>query len=138
MRATGANDIAVAPDRVDFGKFSDVFDIYFGRYSALVSNAAQPNNYENEDDWFDYSIGVENSAGPGNGHFDEITQVLLEVLSYGSYVQFWLRSDRLSGKSGRAAYQLERRYCGLPPTCPRAATSALAEIHHINRTRSRK
>src|SRR5206468_3166833 len=31
MRASGANNIAIAPDRGDFGKWGDVRDVYFGR-----------------------------------------------------------------------------------------------------------
>jgi len=30
------NDVAVAPDRYDFGKWNDVADFFFGRYDALV------------------------------------------------------------------------------------------------------
>ena len=37
IRASSASDIAPAPDRNDFGKFGDTFDIYFGEYSALWS-----------------------------------------------------------------------------------------------------
>jgi len=74
QRASGANNIAVAPDRFDFDKWSDVYDVYFGRCAALVPNQAQKHNYTNEGDWFDYSIGSENGSGTGNGHFDQITQ----------------------------------------------------------------
>src|SRR5206468_3116342 len=38
MRAFNAGSIAVAPDRYDFGKFADTYDVYFGRYAALVPN----------------------------------------------------------------------------------------------------
>ena len=43
IRASGAANIAPAPDRNDFGKFADTFDIFFGQYSALVclNNAGQ-------------------------------------------------------------------------------------------------
>ncbi len=52
-RASGASNIAVAPDRGDFGKFGDTYDIYFGTYSALVDvNPADNGNYSNEGDQF--------------------------------------------------------------------------------------
>jgi hypothetical protein len=68
MRASGANNVADAPDRFDFGKWTDVADLYFGRYAALVPNQSQQGQYLNEGDWFDYSVGSENANGPGNGH----------------------------------------------------------------------
>jgi hypothetical protein len=88
QRAAGAGDIAPAPDRDDFGKWQDVSDIYFGRYAALVANQSQQNNYTNEGDWFDYSVGAENATGQGNGHFDQITQRVWQY--FGDYLQYWL------------------------------------------------
>jgi hypothetical protein len=72
IRASGADNIAPAPDRSDFGKWIDVADIYFGRYAALVPKQSQQGRYTNEEDWFDYNIGDENATGVG--HFDQITQ----------------------------------------------------------------
>jgi glycosidase len=135
MRATGANNIAVAPDRVDFGKFSDVFDIYFGRYAALVSNAAQANNYENEGDWFDYSIGSENSAGPGNGHFDRITQNVWKF--FGDYVQFWLSQTGYPENPGGQPINSSAGIAGLRADFAQGLPPQAWE-YIINRTRSRK
>jgi len=56
QRATSAATVAVAPDRGDFGKFTDTHDVFFGRYSALVcQNPSDNGNYLNEGDTFDYS-----------------------------------------------------------------------------------
>jgi hypothetical protein len=88
MRAFNAASNGIAPDRVDFGKWPDVVDIYFGRYAALVPNASQQNSYRNEGDWFDYSSGDENSAGQNHGHFDVITQKVWRY--FADYLQFWL------------------------------------------------
>jgi hypothetical protein len=53
LRASSASNIALAPDRDDFGKFDDVHDIYFGTYSALVDiNDADNGYYLNEGDQF--------------------------------------------------------------------------------------
>lgn len=89
-RAYSADSIALASDRFDFGKFVDVHDIFFGRYAALVylDNATNQNDYKNEGDWFDYSVGNEGSDGPGNGHFDGITQNMWKYFAY--YIPYWL------------------------------------------------
>ncbi len=64
LRASGASDVALAPDRTDFGKFVDVHDIYFGTYSALVDTSADQGNYTNEGDQF---FGYFGSAAYPNG-----------------------------------------------------------------------
>jgi len=87
-RANSAGNVAQAPDRYDFGKWTDVADIYFGRYAALVPNQSQSGNYTSEADWFDYSIGSENSAGSGNGHFDQITQNVWRY--FANCILYWL------------------------------------------------
>jgi hypothetical protein len=74
QRATSLSLQTVAPDRYDFGKWTDVSHVYSGRYAALVPNEAQETNYLSEADWFDYSIGNESGTGAGNGHFDSIAQ----------------------------------------------------------------
>jgi hypothetical protein len=78
----------VAPDRYDFGKWTDVSHIYAGRYAAQVPNASQSTDYLSEADWFDYSIGSENSTGTGNGHFDLVTQNVWRYLS--DILLYWL------------------------------------------------
>jgi hypothetical protein len=134
-RATNADAIAVAPDRFDFGKWPDVFDIYFGRYAALVPNASMPEEYKDEEDWFDYSVGSDNSAGRGNGHFDQITQHVWQF--FGDYLQYWLSQTGypdnpthgpLASTAGIAGMRADFAQ-GLPPQ---------AWEYLINRTRARK
>lgn len=60
--AQSANRIAVAPDRDDFGKWSDVRDVFFGRYATLVTGYPGADSsratVRNEGDWMDYgSLG---------------------------------------------------------------------------------
>jgi hypothetical protein len=89
MRAFSAASIALAPDRGDFGKFIDTYDVYWGRYAALVDvNPAGNNNKNNEGDWFDYSIGNEGSSGDANGHFDVIAQNVWRY--FADYSLYWL------------------------------------------------
>jgi glycosidase len=135
MRARSTLDIALAPDRSDFGKWNDVIDLYYGRYAALVTDQTQPNNYQNEGDWFEYSLGDENASGPGNGHFDAITQNVWRY--FGDYLQFWLtqtgypanaNGDSLDSDAGIDGLRMDFAQ-GLPPQCCE---------YLINRTRARK
>ena len=72
------NDIAVAPDRGDFGKWEDTADLFFGRYSALVRNNPEKNgDYLNEDDVYDF-------AGMSTD-----TVQLWKYFAY--YTEFWLK-----------------------------------------------
>jgi glycosidase len=135
MRAPSADGIALAPDRYDFGKWSDVYDIFFGRYAALVANASQREAYTNEGDWFDYSVGAEGSAGNGSGHFDTITQKVW--LYFSDYLDFWLTQTGYPANPGggsltsRAGIDGLRADFGqgLPPPCWEFL---------INRARARK
>jgi glycosidase len=135
MRAFNAASIANAPDRNDFGKWSDVMDIYFGRYAALVANSSQTGNFMNEGDWFDYSTGDENSAGDANGHFDSVTQKVWHY--FGDYLQFWLTQtgypDNPTGNAIKSTAGIDGLRAdfgqGLPPQCWE---------YLINRTRARK
>lgn len=53
-RASNSGNIAIAPDRNDFGKFVDTYDVYFGRYASLVATTANTDDYKSEQDWFAY------------------------------------------------------------------------------------
>ncbi|HEX3716946.1 MAG TPA: alpha-amylase family glycosyl hydrolase [Verrucomicrobiae bacterium] len=80
-RAAGANDIAIAPDRGDFSKWTDVSDVFYGVYDALVcENPQDNNNYWGSDDWFDYSATT--------GSFDGITQNVWKY--FANSILFWL------------------------------------------------
>jgi glycosidase len=135
MRAHDAGSVAHAPDRSDFGKWPDVFDIFFGRYAALVPNDSERQDYTNESDWFDYSIGNENGSGNGNGHFDTITQNTWRY--FGDYLQFWLTqtgyAENPSGATLDSSAGIDGLRAdfgqGLPPQCWE---------YIINRTRRRK
>jgi glycosidase len=121
QRASSAATVAPAPDRYDFGKWTDVVDIYYGRYAALVGNSSQTGNYTSEADWFDYSVGDENSTGSGNGHFDQITQNVWRYFS--DCILYWL--DQTGCTNGTPASQTFRGIDGLradfgqglPPQC---------------------
>lgn len=121
QRAYSAATIAPAPDRYDFPKWTDVADIYYGRYAALVANSSQNYNQTNEGDWFDYSIGSESGTGDGNGHFDQITQNVWRYFS--DVILYWL--DQTGCTNGTPPDQVDRGIDGLradfgqglPPQC---------------------
>jgi hypothetical protein len=132
-RATSAANVAQAPDRYDFGKWSDVADVYFGRYAALVDNSTSGGMQTDESDWFDTTIGNENSTGSGNGHFDTITQNVWRYFS--DSILYWL--DKTGCPIGTPANQTYKGIDGLradfgqglPPQCWE---------YIINKVRSRK
>jgi glycosidase len=133
MRASSAAGVAAAPDRYDFGKWTDVHDVFFGRYAALVPNSSASGNYLSESDWFDYSVGSESASGDGNGHFDAITRNAWRY--FADYALYWL--DRTGCVAGTPAAQTARGLDGLradfgqglPPQCWE---------YIINKVRSRK
>lgn len=120
-RASSSANVAQAPDRFDFGKWSDVADVYFGRYAALVSNSGSGNTQTDESDWFDTSVGCENCTGSGNGHFDSITQNVWRYFS--DIILYWL--DKTGCPQGTPANQTYKGIDGLradfgqglPPQC---------------------
>ncbi len=46
-----ATDIAPAPDRIDFGKWNDAADFFFGRYDCLVQEGAANTNWAWASSW---------------------------------------------------------------------------------------
>jgi hypothetical protein len=134
LRSTSAPLVAPAPDRYDFGKWTDVSDVYFGRYAALV---VMPHEWDfrNEGDWFDYSVGMEEAEGAGNGHFDQTTMSVWRY--FADYIQFWLTqtgypantaSSTLTSDAGIDGIRADFAQ-GLPPQCWE---------YIVNRTRARK
>jgi Bacterial cadherin-like domain/Alpha amylase, catalytic domain len=122
QRASSAATVAQAPDRYDFGKWTDVADFYFGRYAALVPNAAATGNYTSEADWFDYTVGSESGTGSGNGHFDRITQNVWRYFS--DCILYWLdktgcpTNTPLAQTGSRGIGGLRADFGqGLPPQC---------------------
>ena len=125
-----SNDIATAPDRGDFGKWADVAELYYGKYSALVRHNPDNNgDYLNEEDVYDF-------AGMSEDTIDLWTYI-------GRYTEYWLEKTghSLSNRPGQVDangiayddYGIDGLRCdfgqGLPPQ--------LWE-YIINRTRSMK
>ena len=131
LRASSAGNIAIAPDRIAEFVFSDTYEVFYGRYAALVSGSTA--GHLSEADWFDYSIGGENT--PGAGHFDAITQKVWRY--FAEYTLHWLTQTgypanpsgaALNSSAGVDALRADFGQ-GLPPQCWE---------YIINRTRTRK
>ena len=103
IRASSASDVAPAPDRNDFGKFADTFDIYFGQYSALVCLNNQDNgNYLNENDIFQYGDPAWNSVDFAvSGVNNNITRNVWRY--FASYIPYWLTQTGHSGVNSTPA-----------------------------------
>ena len=118
------NDFATAPDRGDFGKWNDVTEFYFGKYSALVRHNPDNNgDYLNEDDVYDF-------AGMSADTMD-----LWKYFAY--YPEYWLKK---TGHSGTNAWTLaadERGIDSLRCDFGQGLPPQLWE-YIINRTRSMK
>ncbi len=135
QRATSANDIAVAPDRGDFGKFNDVKDIYFGRYAALVCQNPQDNgNHLNEGDWFDYTdpnwTGVDFVQGTVTNN---ITRNVWKY--FADYILYWL--DKTGCPAGTPASQSFKGLDGLRADFGQGLPPQAWE-YIMNKARSRK
>lgn len=124
-RASGAGNIAIAPDRGDFGKWNDVRDVFFGNYSALVSLNPQDNgNYTNEGDFFDYN-------GP---NFDSITRNVWKY--FAEYPLYWLEKTGVPAGSDLTT-QTANGIDGLRADFGQGLPPQLWE-YIINKTRARK
>ena len=125
-RATMAGAIAVAPDRGDIGKWTDVSDVFYGVYDALVcQNPADNNNYANTGDWFDYSTNT--------GSFDLITQNVWRYFS--DSILYWL--DQTGCTNGTAASQTTVGIDGIRADFAEGLPPPAWE-YIINKVRSRK
>ena len=96
--ANTANDIATAPDRNDFGKWADVKDVFFGRYTTLVTGypAADSSRataaLENEQMTWDDLKG-------GAGSNGAITRAVWKY--FARYVPHWLEQTGLPPGSSK-------------------------------------
>ncbi|MEI8036833.1 MAG: alpha-amylase family glycosyl hydrolase [Verrucomicrobiota bacterium] len=124
-RASSAANLALAPDRGDFGKWSDVRDVFFGNYSALVSlNPQDDGNYTNEGDFFDFH----------GSNFDAVTRNVWKY--FAEYPLFWLDKTGVPAGSDRAT-QTAHGISGLRADFGQGLPPQLWE-YLINKTRTRK
>jgi hypothetical protein len=124
-RASNKDNIAIAPDRGDFGKWSDVRDVFFGNYSALVSLNPQDNgNYNSEGDFFDFN----------SSNFDGVTRNVWKY--FAEYPLYWLEKTGVPAGSDLAT-QTNSGIDGLRADFGQGLPPQLWE-YIINKTRTRK
>lgn len=88
-RAFAEANIAVAPDRGDFGKFGDTYDVFYGSYSALVDNNPGDNGgFRDEGDMFFYNDSDWNDFDGGPNSSSNITRRVWKY--FGEYIPYWL------------------------------------------------
>jgi len=112
-RASGSDDIALAPD-IDIAKWTDVNDVFYGDYAALVCENPQDDNNEfSADDWFDY--------GANTGNFDYTTQNVWRYFS--DSILYWLNqtgctNDTPASRTSVGIDGIRADFAdGLPPQC---------------------
>ena len=112
-RASSPNNIAIAPD-IDISKWTDVNDVFFGDYAALVcSNPQSDNNQFSSDDWFDYSTNT--------GNFDYTTQNVWRY--FADSLLYWLNQTGCTngmpvGQTSAGIDGIRADFAdGLPPQC---------------------
>jgi glycosidase len=112
-RASSSNNIAIAPD-IDIAKWTDVNDVFYGDYAALVcENPQDDNNDLSSADWFDYTTNT--------GNFDHVTQNVWRY--FADTLLYWL--DQTGCTNGTPAGQTSIGIdgvradfaTGLPPQC---------------------
>ena len=122
-RASSAANIAIAPDRGDFGKFGDTYDVFYGSYSSLVNHNPDDNGaYNNEDDQFFYNdpdwTSIDLTIG---GVGQNITKNVWKY--FADYLIYWL--NQTGGTPGNLAVNPDAGIDalradfgqGLPPQC---------------------
>ena len=114
-------DIAAAPDRTDFGKWTDAADFNFGAYDALVGEQgnAHRSNFLFERDWF-------------AGH-DTFSREIWEYFAF--YPAYWL--EKTGHPVGTPKSESHKGIDGLRCDFAQGLPSAFWE-YTINRTRSVK
>ena len=118
------NDFATAPDRGDFGKWNDVTELYFGKYSALVRNNPEKNgDYLNEEDVYDF-------AG--------MTTDIKDLWKYFAYYpEYWIKKTGHAGTNAWNEAQDNRGIDALRCDFGQGLPPQIWE-YIINRTRAKK
>jgi glycosidase len=94
--ASSAANIAAAPDRNDFGKWRDVYDVYFGRYATLVTGF--PSAQSSRDTVAIETDGINTGDLDGAaGTADAVTRAVWKY--FARYVPYWLEKTGLPANS---------------------------------------
>ena len=129
--AANTNEIAIAPDRNDFGNWTDVRELYFGDYDALVKEKGTQNlDKSYPDNAYKLAFLLERDEFAGH------TATTRQVWKYfAQYPIYWLeKSGHIAGSDKTQAYKgIDGLRCDFAQGLP----SHFWE-YTINKTRSRK
>lgn len=123
------NDVAVAPDRIDFGKWSDAADFHWGVYDALVAEAPVNTNDARTSKWYSRYLLEEDRLEP----LDVYTRELWQYFAH--YPIYWLENS--GHPAGTAKNQSYKGIDGLRCDFAQGLPSVFWE-YAINKTRSVK
>ena len=127
---TNNTDIAIAPDRCDFGKWADAADFLFGRYDCLVEKAPANPSWEWSSSWY-YRFLREDDRFAGFN--TDATRELWEY--FAAYPVYWL--EKTGHPKGTPKNQSYKGIDGLRCDFAQGLPSLFWE-YAINKTRSVK
>lgn len=123
------HDVATAPDRIDFGKWSDAADFYFGTYAALVQEAPFDTNNAWSSSWYKRYLREDDFF---EGH-DQYTREIWEY--FAAYPLYWL--EQTGHPEGTPKSQSYKGIDGLRCDFAQGLPNRFWE-YTINKTRSTK
>ena len=129
--ATNTSEIAIAPDRNDFGNWTDVREFYFGDYDALVKEKGTQNADKSyPDNAYKLAFLLERDEFAGH------TATTRDVWNYFAYYPiYWL--EKTGNTNGTAKNQADIGIDGLRCDFAQGLPSQFWE-YAINKTRTRK
>ena len=128
--SAATHDVAVAPDRIDFGKWPDAADFHFGVYDTLVQEPATDTNNAWASPWHKRYLFEEDRF---DGFVSDATRELWRY--FARYPLYWL--EKTGHPAGTAPTESHRGIDGLRCDFAQGLPSHFWE-YCINRTRSVK
>ena len=130
FNATNDTDIAVAPDRIDFGKWSDAAEFLFGTYDCLVQKPAANTNWTWSSSWHSRYLREDDYF---EGFASEATRELWRY--FAAYPVYWL--EKTGHPAGTPKTESYKGIDGLRCDFAQGLPSLFWE-YAINKTRSVK
>ena len=130
FNTTNDTDIAVAPDRIDFGKWADAAEFFFGTYDCLVQKPAANTNWTWSSSWHSRYLREDDRF---EGFKTDATRELWEY--FAAYPVYWL--EKTGHPAGTPKTESYKGIDGLRCDFAQGLPSLFWE-YAINKTRSVK
>lgn len=130
FNTTNDTDVAVAPDRIDFGKWSDAAEFFFGTYDCLVQKPPANTNWAWSSSWYSRYLREDDFFA---GFKTDATRELWEY--FAAYPVYWL--EKTGHPAGTPKNQSYKGIDGLRCDFAQGLPSLFWE-YAINKTRSVK